>query len=160
MQKIVKTMNGHQALETHHDSIIPALDRDELPLSWYDDAEGWTSIAVSSRIAGELLHGRPERRLKSDSGVYQLHARGASRHAHRLTRDDALAQEALQETTSFFLRWLQGESIQNARAWLHRVAHNYVCDFLKTAAVERLCHWRTPEKTASGRAGHADADGG
>ena len=68
--------------------------------------------------------------------AYQLHAGVLLAYAHRLTRDDALAQDALQETfLRFFLALVQGEDIQNARAWLHRVAHNYVCDTLKSAAI-------------------------
>lgn len=67
--------------------------------------------------------------------AYQLHAGVLLGYAHRLTQDDALAQDALQETfLRFFLALVQGEDIQNARAWLHRVAHNYVCDTLKSAA--------------------------
>jgi len=86
--------------------------------------------------------------------AYQLHAGVLLAYAHRLTRDDALAQDALQETyLRFFLALVQGERIQSARAWLHRVAHNYVCDFLKTRRSERLCHWRTPEKTSFGTSG-------
>jgi RNA polymerase sigma-70 factor (ECF subfamily) len=68
--------------------------------------------------------------------AYQLHAGVLLAYAHRLTRDDALAQDALQETyLRFFLALVQGEVIQSARAWLHRVAHNYVCDTLRSAAI-------------------------
>jgi RNA polymerase sigma-70 factor (ECF subfamily) len=68
--------------------------------------------------------------------AYQLHAGVLLAYAHRLTRDDALAQDALQETyLRFFLALVQGEDIQNARAWLHRVAHNYVCNTLRSAAI-------------------------
>jgi RNA polymerase sigma factor (sigma-70 family) len=67
--------------------------------------------------------------------AYQLHAGELLAYAHRLTRDDALAQDALQETfLRYFLALMQEEGIQNARAWLHRVAHNYVCDILRSAA--------------------------
>jgi RNA polymerase sigma factor (sigma-70 family) len=68
--------------------------------------------------------------------AYQVHAGVLLAYAHRLTRDDALAQDALQETfLRFFISLMQGENIQNARAWLHRVAHNYVCDTLRSALV-------------------------
>jgi RNA polymerase sigma-70 factor (ECF subfamily) len=67
---------------------------------------------------------------------YQMHAGVLLAYVHRLTRDDALAQDALQETfLRFFLALVQGEEIRNARAWLHRVAHNYVCDTLRSAAI-------------------------
>jgi RNA polymerase sigma-70 factor (ECF subfamily) len=68
--------------------------------------------------------------------AYQLHAGVLLGYAHRLTRDDALAQDAVQETfLRFFLALVQGEGIQNARAWLCRVAHNYVCATLRSAPV-------------------------
>jgi RNA polymerase sigma factor (sigma-70 family) len=68
--------------------------------------------------------------------AYQLHAGVLLAYAHRLTKDDALAQDALQETfLRFFLALMQGEEIQYARAWLHRVAHNYVCDTLRSATI-------------------------
>ena len=89
--------------------------------------------------------------------AYQLHAGVLLAYAHRLTRDDALAQDALQETyLRFFLALVQGESIQNARAWLHRVAHNYVCDFLKIGGDPNGCAiGGRRRRPASGRAGHA-----
>ena len=68
--------------------------------------------------------------------AYQLHAGVLLAYAHRLTRDDAVAQDALQETfLRFFLALMQGEAIQHERAWLHRVAHNYVCDTVRSVAV-------------------------
>jgi RNA polymerase sigma-70 factor (ECF subfamily) len=68
--------------------------------------------------------------------AYQMHAGVLLGYAHRLTRDDALAQDAVQETfLRFFLALVQGEGIQNARAWLCRVAHNYVCETLRSATV-------------------------
>jgi len=68
--------------------------------------------------------------------AYQLHAGVLLAYTHRLTRDDALAQDALQETfLRFFLALMQGEEIQKVRAWLHRVAHNYVCEILRSSRV-------------------------
>src|SRR5579871_2994865 len=50
-------------------------------------------------------------------------------YSRRLTSDVALAQDAVQETfLRFFLVRLQGETIQNPSAWLHRVVHNYICE--------------------------------
>ncbi|MGD0891137.1 MAG: sigma-70 family RNA polymerase sigma factor [Terracidiphilus sp.] len=68
--------------------------------------------------------------------AYQVHAGVLLAYAHRLTRDDALAQDALQETfLRYFLALMQAEDIRNPRAWLHRVAHNYVCETLRSARV-------------------------
>lgn len=60
-------------------------------------------------------------------------------YVHRLTSDTALAQDAVQETfLRFFLVRMQGETIRNPSAWLHRVAHNYICETVRSAAV-RVC---------------------
>lgn len=70
--------------------------------------------------------------------AYQAHAGALLGYAHRLTRDDALAQDAVQETfLRFFLALMQGEDIQSQRAWLHRVVHNYVCETVRSAAVRK-----------------------
>jgi RNA polymerase sigma factor (sigma-70 family) len=70
--------------------------------------------------------------------VYQLHSGVLLGYAHRLTRDDALAQDAVQETfLRYFLALMQEEEIRNARAWLHRVAHNYICETLRSAPVSK-----------------------
>lgn len=68
--------------------------------------------------------------------AYQEHSGVLLGYAHHLTTDYALAQDAVQETfLRFFLALIQAEDIQNERAWLHRVAHNYVCDTLRSATV-------------------------
>jgi RNA polymerase sigma-70 factor (ECF subfamily) len=68
--------------------------------------------------------------------AYRLHAGELLAYAHRLTRDDAMVQDALQETfLRFFLALIQDETIRNTRAWLHRVAHNYICETLRSAAI-------------------------
>jgi len=68
--------------------------------------------------------------------AYQLHAGVLLAYTHRLTADEALAQDALQETfLRYFLALMQAEDIRNARAWLYRVAHNYVCETLRSARV-------------------------
>lgn len=58
-------------------------------------------------------------------------------YACRLTSDMGLAQDAVQETfLRFFLVRLQGETIRNPSAWLHRVAHNYICETVRSSAVQ------------------------
>jgi RNA polymerase sigma-70 factor, ECF subfamily len=60
-------------------------------------------------------------------------------YARRLTPDVGLAQDAVQETfLRFFLVRMQGETIRNPSAWLHRVAHNYICESVRSSAV-RAC---------------------
>jgi len=77
-----------------------------------------------------------ERAREETIQAYQLHAGVLLAYAHRLTRDDALAQDAVQETfLRFFLALMQREVVQNPRAWLHRVAHNYICETIRSAAI-------------------------
>jgi len=82
---------------------------------------------------------------------YRLHAPALTGYAHRLTRDDGLAQDVVQETfLRFFLALLQGEEIKNPGAWLHRVAHNYACETQRSAAVRKAVSLEDfPEETLS-----------
>lgn len=60
-------------------------------------------------------------------------------YTRRLTSDAELAQDAVQESfLRYFLALMQGESIRNSSAWLHRVAHNYICETMRSSAV-RAC---------------------
>jgi RNA polymerase sigma factor (sigma-70 family) len=97
---------------------------------------GWNNIAA------QQVHRRRDASMDAQSArertieAYQLHAGVLLAYSHRLTRDDALAQDALQETfLRYFLALAQGEDIRNVRAWLHRVAHNYVCETLRSARI-------------------------
>lgn len=57
-------------------------------------------------------------------------------YTRRLTFDLCLAQDAVQETfLRFFVALMQGEIIHNRSAWLHRVAHNYICETVRSSAV-------------------------
>jgi RNA polymerase sigma-70 factor (ECF subfamily) len=68
--------------------------------------------------------------------AYRLHSGAVLGYVHRLTRNQALAQDAVQESfLRLFLALMQGEEIRNVRAWLHRVAHNYVCETARSATV-------------------------
>ncbi|HTB96333.1 MAG TPA: sigma-70 family RNA polymerase sigma factor [Terracidiphilus sp.] len=79
-----------------------------------------------------------KRARESTIHVYQAHAPALLGYAHRLTRNNELAQDAVQETfLRFFLALMQGEEIKSPGAWLHRVAHNYVLEILKSAHVRR-----------------------
>jgi RNA polymerase sigma factor (sigma-70 family) len=93
-------------------------------------------------MAVQQVHGRRSASMNAQLAreetirSYQSHAGVLLAYVHRLTRDEALAQDALQETfLRFFLALMQGEQIEHERAWLHRVAHNYVCETLRSAPV-------------------------
>jgi RNA polymerase sigma factor (sigma-70 family) len=70
--------------------------------------------------------------------AYQLHASALSAYVHRLTRNEELAQDAVQETfLRLFIALMQGEDIKSTGVWLHRIAHNYICETLKSTTVRK-----------------------
>ena len=69
--------------------------------------------------------------------VYQELSGAITAYAFRLTSNVGLAQDAVQETfLRFFLVRMQGTAIRNPSAWLHRVAHNYICETVRSSAVQ------------------------
>jgi RNA polymerase sigma-70 factor, ECF subfamily len=69
--------------------------------------------------------------------VYRELSGAIASYARRLTSDVGLAQDAVQETfLRFFLARMQGETIRKPSAWLHRVAHNYICETVRSSAVQ------------------------
>jgi RNA polymerase sigma-70 factor, ECF subfamily len=69
--------------------------------------------------------------------VYRELSGALNSYARRLTSDVGLAQDAVQETfLRFFLARMQGETIRHPSAWLHRVAHNYICETVRSSAVQ------------------------
>jgi RNA polymerase sigma-70 factor (ECF subfamily) len=77
-----------------------------------------------------------ERLRQETIDAYMAHSAAITAYARRLTADACLAQDAVQETflRSFVAR-MQGEQILNCSAWLHRVAHNYICATVRSSAV-------------------------
>jgi RNA polymerase sigma factor (sigma-70 family) len=70
--------------------------------------------------------------------AYQVHASALSAYTNKLTRNEGLAEDAAQETfLRLFLALMQGEDIKNLGPWLHRVAHNYVYETLKSTTVRK-----------------------
>jgi RNA polymerase sigma-70 factor (ECF subfamily) len=69
--------------------------------------------------------------------AYREFSGSLTSYARRLTSDTGLAQDAIQETfLRFFLARMHGETIRNPSAWLHRVAHNYICETVRSSAVQ------------------------
>lgn len=69
--------------------------------------------------------------------VYRDHSGALTSYARRLTSDLELAQDAVQEGfLRFFLVRMQGETIRNPSAWLHRVVHNFICETVRSSAVQ------------------------
>jgi RNA polymerase sigma-70 factor (ECF subfamily) len=86
---------------------------------------------VSAAISGQEL----EREV---AGLYHLHARELHRFASLILRRQDGAADAVQEA---FLRYFAerrcGGAIENPRAWLYRVLHNYLLDRQGRASVTR-----------------------
>ena len=71
--------------------------------------------------------------------AYREFSEALTSYARRLTSDEGLAQDAVQESfLRFFLARMQGETIRNSSAWLHRVAHNYICEKVRSSAVQAV----------------------
>lgn len=69
--------------------------------------------------------------------VYREASGTLTAYARRLTADVELAQDAVQEAfLRFFLIRMQGETIRNPSAWLHRVLHNYIVETVRSSAVQ------------------------
>ena len=69
--------------------------------------------------------------------AYREHSGALNAYARRLTSDQGLAQDAVQETfLRYFLVRMQGETIRNTSAWLHRVLHNYIVETVRSLAVQ------------------------
>jgi RNA polymerase sigma-70 factor (ECF subfamily) len=62
--------------------------------------------------------------------AYEQHSPGLYRYAYRLLGDKELAEECVSETFSRFLYAVRngGGPRENMRAYLYRVAHNYITD--------------------------------
>lgn len=83
-----------------------------------------------------MEHLDPEQLREETLEAYRECAVALGAYTRRLTEDSGLAQDAVQETfLRFFLARMQGEVIRNRSAWLHRVAHNYICEIVRSSAV-------------------------
>jgi RNA polymerase sigma-70 factor (ECF subfamily) len=71
------------------------------------------------------------------AGLYEEHAGKLLSYAGSLTRDRDIALDAVQEVfLRYFVERRYGNCIENPRAWLYRVLHNYLLDRLSTAAMK------------------------
>jgi RNA polymerase sigma-70 factor, ECF subfamily len=63
-------------------------------------------------------------------GIYERHSTPLYRYAYRMLGDRELAEDCVSETFSRFLNAVRdgGGPIENVRAYLYRVAHNWVTD--------------------------------
>jgi len=70
------------------------------------------------------------------------HERGAEflAYAMRLSRDEDLARDALQEGfLRYFIACSADERIESPRAWMYRVMHNYLIDRMKQVEAHKEC---------------------
>lgn len=66
-------------------------------------------------------------------GIYEEYSPGIYRYAIRLLGDETTAEDCVSETFSRFLQAIRkgGGPTENARAYLYRVAHNWITDFYR-----------------------------
>lgn len=68
--------------------------------------------------------------------LYRAQSAGLYRYAVALTRDRALAEDAIQETfLRYFVTCKEGRTIANPRAWLYHVLHNLLMDDRKRLGI-------------------------
>jgi RNA polymerase sigma-70 factor, ECF subfamily len=86
--------------------------------------------------AQPLAEARPSTEIEQEVlAAYDQFAANLFRYAFALGRDTGLAQDAVQEAfLRYFLALLRGEVIYHDKAWIFRVARNYVLDRLKEYA--------------------------
>jgi len=65
--------------------------------------------------------------------LYEQHSPGLYRYAYRLLGDQHMAEECVSETFSRFLQTIRngGGPNENVKAYLYRVAHNYITDIYR-----------------------------
>lgn len=65
--------------------------------------------------------------------IYEDHSPGIFRYAYRLLGDNIVAEDCVSETFSRFLSAIQrgGGPRDNVRAYLYRVAHNWITDYYR-----------------------------
>lgn len=63
-------------------------------------------------------------------GIYEQHSNGLFQYAYRMLGDKELAEDCVSETFSRFLRVIRDGRgpTENLRAYLYRIAHNWVTD--------------------------------
>ena len=86
----------------------------------------------------------PQTATKEDLvAIYEEYSPGIYRYAVRLLGDAAMAEDCVSETFSRFLGAIQrgGGPTDNIRAYLYRVAHNWVTNLSKMDPIQ-LSNWQ------------------
>jgi RNA polymerase sigma-70 factor (ECF subfamily) len=81
--------------------------------------------------------GTPNGDLEQEvAGLYTEHAARLLRYAGTITRNRETGRDAVQEVfLRYFAERRYGSHVENPRAWLYRVLHNYLLDRLDRAAM-------------------------
>lgn len=102
----------------------------------FDLAEAALSAAASQPRAVARRAPTPAEVEQVVLDLYENEAPGLARYAATLSRNRELAQDAVQEAfLRLYVTLVGGEQVANERAWLYRVARNYVFDRLRNHAV-------------------------
>jgi RNA polymerase sigma factor (sigma-70 family) len=114
-------MRLSEALTSLETSGLLKVPRSESALK--SEAQASAEARTSAEIEQEVL------------AAYDQFAVGLFRYTRALGKDTELAQDAVQEAfLRYYLALLRGEAIRHSRAWVFRVARNYVLDRLKEYA--------------------------
>jgi RNA polymerase sigma-70 factor (ECF subfamily) len=79
--------------------------------------------------------------------IYDLYSSDIFRYAYRLLNDNQLAEDCVSDTFYRFLVVVRaGASVENIRAYLYRVAHNWITDYYRrqpppTVSLEENIHF-------------------
>ncbi len=69
--------------------------------------------------------------------AYQEHAASLFRYGFAIVRNRESAQDAVQETfLRYFVALNEGQRVDNIKAWLFRVLHNYMLDAIRSATAK------------------------
>jgi RNA polymerase sigma-70 factor (ECF subfamily) len=80
---------------------------------------------AESRLSNPMVFDR-----ETMVAIYEQHNAELYRYAYRLLGDDALAEDCVSETFSRFIKAVRDGigPVENVRAYLYRVAHNWITD--------------------------------
>jgi RNA polymerase sigma-70 factor, ECF subfamily len=93
----------------------------------------WTRGSPASPVGGAKRDGDRAAVHAEMLSLYGEHTLALLSYACKLAKDPALAQDAVQEAfLRYYVARTRNESKQSAKAWLFRVARNYVLDRLRS----------------------------
>jgi RNA polymerase sigma-70 factor, ECF subfamily len=111
----------------------------------------YLSLALSERCCD--ICEVSEAQIESEvTELLRQHAASLARYAAGIARDKALAPDAIQEVfLRYFIARIEGQQIENPRAWLFRVLSNYLRDCNRKAGSMSTVNLDAAEQVADSR---------